>query len=629
MSARVLVCVLVCAAFCVPGMSASDAAAEYTEGWGDPVFLESSNLWDSSEPDVAIDGHGNSVVVWYQLDGVLYSVFANRYEPETGWLGPEALDQNDVNFALSPSVAMNDRGDAVVVWYERVEPTDMTDITMSVYEDGVGWSAPLAVETDHTWNDVTPEVVIDEEGNAIIIWVQMSEPSYIVWASYYEVGVGLGFPHQLNVPVIPEDVEDLAIGMDGDGNAIAAWIEDGGSVTSAWSARFDKEDGWETSQKLGDDARNGPLVLAVAEDGNATCAWSHQNSVPYVKYLYATTYVLGVGWGPRQTVYSDSTYSAWADSVGVDRHGNALLIWDVYTADLTHVKCTPYESGVGWQPSYTIVSAWSLIDTGGAKIAMNADGDALLVFLVLGLTPAGETWGMVYDASEGWGNPEPIGPDTLYNYGGSDVAMNRAGNGMAAMAWSAGLAVGVYATPYTASDTTPPEISIESPISGEEVTTSPVTVSGMTEPGVTLTVNGVLVSVGTDGTFSFSLALEVGWNTITATAVDEAGNSASDLVSVGFADPLDDVVEDLQDQLDAAYQNLSASEDELDDLSADLGEALEGLDDADGRLDSLSAQANVLTAALVGLAVLVVALAVMYARLKKGDGAGRGPSKGE
>ncbi len=628
MSARIFVCVLVCAAFCIPGVSVSDAAAEYTEGWGDPEFLESSSLYDSSEPGVAIDGHGNSVVVWYQFDGTLYSVFANRYEPETGWLGPEALDTNDLSYALSPSVAMNDEGDVIVAWYEYAEPTHMTDITMSVYEDGVGWSAPLAVETNHTWNDVTPEVAIDDEGNAIIVWIQMSQPSYSVWASYCEVGVGLGFPHQLDV-LDDQFAEHLAVGMDGDGNAIAAWIEDGGSATSAWSARFDKEDGWEASQKLGDDANGGPLVLAVAEDGNATCAWSHQNSVPYVKYLYATSYVLGVGWEPRQTIFTDSIYSAYVDSVGVDRHGNALLIWDVYSADFTHMRCTPYESGVGWQPSQSILGTWSLINEGAAEIAMNPDGDALLVFLVLGLTPAGETWGMVYDAYEGWGNPEPIGPDTLYSYGGCNVAMNRAGDGMAAMAWSAGLAIGVYATPYTASDTTSPALSIESPYSGEEVTTSPVTVSGTTEPGVTLTVNGVLVSVGADGKFSFALALEVGWNTITAVAVDEAGNWASDIVSVGFDDPLDDVIEDLQDQLDAADQNLSASDDELDDLSADLGEALEELDDANSRLDSLSAQVTVLMVALVGLAVLVVALAVMYARLKKGDGAGRGPSKGD
>ncbi len=108
-------------------------------------------------------------------------------------------------------------------------------------------------------------------------------------------------------------------------------------------------------------------------------------------------------------------------------------------------------------------------------------------------------------------------------------------------------------------DLTAPSISISAPSDGATVAVPTVTVSGSTEAGATLVVNGLEVAVDPDGDFSVEVALAEGANTITATATDPAGNSASDSVDVTFANP----VPGLEEDLDAAEQDLLATQDSL------------------------------------------------------------------
>lgn len=76
-------------------------------------------------------------------------------------------------------------------------------------------------------------------------------------------------------------------------------------------------------------------------------------------------------------------------------------------------------------------------------------------------------------------------------------------------------------------DTVPPVLNITSPDDGLITNKSTVVVAGTTNDAtsspVTLTVNGNTVSVGSDGSFSTTVTLSEGENTITIEAVDKAG----------------------------------------------------------------------------------------------------------
>ena len=80
-------------------------------------------------------------------------------------------------------------------------------------------------------------------------------------------------------------------------------------------------------------------------------------------------------------------------------------------------------------------------------------------------------------------------------------------------------------------DTVPPTLSVSSPANNLVTNKSSVTVSGttndVTSSPVTVTVNGESVTVNSDGSFSTTVNLSVGNNTITIIAKDSAGKTTT------------------------------------------------------------------------------------------------------
>ncbi len=104
-------------------------------------------------------------------------------------------------------------------------------------------------------------------------------------------------------------------------------------------------------------------------------------------------------------------------------------------------------------------------------------------------------------------------------------------------------------------DTVAPSITLVSPPSTVEVAS--VTISGSTEAGADVYLNGIAVAVDATGAFSVNVALVTGSNTITAVAMDAAGNSRSTSTTVTFNDP----VPGLQQDLDSANEGLNMARD--------------------------------------------------------------------
>lgn len=77
-------------------------------------------------------------------------------------------------------------------------------------------------------------------------------------------------------------------------------------------------------------------------------------------------------------------------------------------------------------------------------------------------------------------------------------------------------------------DNSPPPLDIVVPLEGFRTQERTVTVMGVTEPGATVLVNDMAVTVDEFGKFSTSVTLRSGKNTITIKATDAAGNTAPD-----------------------------------------------------------------------------------------------------
>ena len=131
----------------------------------------------------------------------------------------------------------------------------------------------------------------------------------------------------------------------------------------------------------------------------------------------------------------------------------------------------------------------------------------------------------------------------LLTVNGANVSVGSSGNFSTTLTLAEGIhSIDVVATDAAGNshtvtveievDTKPPALVLTSPADGATTLDASVAVSGTTEPGASVEVNGVGVEVASDGSFSLLVTLAEGENTITANATDAAGNTASASVTV-------------------------------------------------------------------------------------------------
>ncbi|MFQ5920184.1 MAG: hypothetical protein ACE5I4_09120, partial [Thermoplasmata archaeon] len=104
---------------------------------------------------------------------------------------------------------------------------------------------------------------------------------------------------------------------------------------------------------------------------------------------------------------------------------------------------------------------------------------------------------------------------------------------------------------FAAVDVEPPLLTLTSPQNGLRTSEPTVTVTGLTEVGASVVVNGLDVAVMDDGSFSLPIGLYVGTNTITATATDAAQNGATVSLEVEYVNPILDLEQRLRDAIEA------------------------------------------------------------------------------
>jgi bacillopeptidase F len=83
-----------------------------------------------------------------------------------------------------------------------------------------------------------------------------------------------------------------------------------------------------------------------------------------------------------------------------------------------------------------------------------------------------------------------------------------------------------------------PNLTIDSPSDGQKFSNDQrdITVSGKTDPGVTVTVNGFWAIIDQNNNYSYNLTLINGDNSIKVDATDQAGNKAEKTIKVNYSE---------------------------------------------------------------------------------------------
>ena len=205
-------------------------------GWEDAFAIQTSDSEEAYIPtDIAVDDAGSAVAVWIQDDGVRKNVWANRYTVGTGWEAPSLLETDDSGDAWVPKLAIDGSGNTMVIWHQSDGVYD--SVWTNRYVVGAGWEMAEVIESYDSGDAYGPQIAVDAAGNAIAVWMQDDGPRSDIWANRYVLGTGWGSP----VKIETDDAGDAIapeIAWDPLGNATVVWHQEDMYRANIWSNRY-------------------------------------------------------------------------------------------------------------------------------------------------------------------------------------------------------------------------------------------------------------------------------------------------------------------------------------------------------------------------------------------------------
>jgi len=291
--------------------------------WTAPVDIAEFSQGAAPEPWIAVDWEGNATAVWKQGE-----VITSSFHPFAGsWGEPVPLSEEE---SFTPQAAMDARGDTTVVWMHYDGSHYLVE---SVYRpEGGAWEAPTLVSKAGEEGG-NPHVALDAKGDSLVVWRGAVEGKEFVRAAYRPQGES--WSPATNVSTPGEHVESLRDAVDPAGNAIVAWSGDMGKEGEygiAHAAFKPVEGSWEAPVELSANGGNAfPSDVVFDTSGNAALIWQRWDGT--TDLIQATYRPAGEEWEPAVDLSKEGEQSydpvvvldAPGSSTAAD--GNATAVW--------------------------------------------------------------------------------------------------------------------------------------------------------------------------------------------------------------------------------------------------------------------------------------------------------------
>lgn len=302
---------------------------------------------------------------------------------------------------------MDAAGRAVAVWFTLEPGTPNDNLMSSRFDPAAGWSTPEALEASPR-DVVNVDLAMDAaSGRAVVVWTQANDTSAgAAWVRHFDPASGWTAAQVIQSAATPAGrVDRISVGIDAQGNAVAAWSQLDATRFSIWGNRGSAAGAWasaqllETADELG--RVDGNPRIAVAPQGDATVVWQASGGTVANRGTWTNRYSAGAGWGTASQLVAVSGGSA--PDIAMDANGHAVMVWgQIEVASATEmytlVQARRYQGGawgsplqVGREPGANSVLSAPLVK-------MNASGSALVAWgqgdesIRATVAPAGGAW---------------------------------------------------------------------------------------------------------------------------------------------------------------------------------------------------------------------------------------------
>lgn len=313
---------------------------------------------------VAVNDSGDAIVAW-RRQGATGEVWAS-VRPAGGTFGPPvAIASVPGKNASEPSVAINDAGAMMIVWYLTNSDTDGKQTVYGAFRQPGGGFTTAPISTTDIWNQ-SPRVVLDATGKATVVWSYWDGSINIARVRILSANGTLGTQRDLS-PSAPTGYPMFAtVGLDGAGNALAVWSHwNGAAFDVEGASRLAASDTWTNLPAFGQSASasfGSEPQVAVDPDGNAVAIWRAANNT-----IQAASRAGGGAFGAAQLGISAPT--AVSPRVVLDSAGSAVGVWRRSDAEGSRIEAATRPLGGLFGSVKTLSKQFSVSDP-----ALSIDG---------------------------------------------------------------------------------------------------------------------------------------------------------------------------------------------------------------------------------------------------------------
>jgi hypothetical protein len=351
------------------GSGVSVRSSTYSGGaWSASKPLSPPNE-EAAGPTIAVNGNGDAVAAWHSKIGAPYVVRAATRVAAGGWSSVHTISSAAPADAFVPRVAIDAHGDAVVVWQENGAGNRL--VGAATRHAGAPWAAAKTLSSP-VRDSTRPKVAIDAAGDATAIWDSSSGYGYGIICSV----TGSAVSGDWN---LPKDVAfagqsgrpEIAMNLAGD--AVVAWQRQNKKTYIETSVRSGPGGAWQAAQAVSDPTQEADDErVAIDGAGNVVAAWTQWSQLDHAAYA-STRSAVDASWSPGQLLAAPQK-SASID-VGVDAAGDATAVYvdatAVHTALVDATPPTlsgvqvPATGAVGQPLTFSAASAdlWSAVTT--------------------------------------------------------------------------------------------------------------------------------------------------------------------------------------------------------------------------------------------------------------------------
>jgi hypothetical protein len=334
---------------------------------------------DASAQQTAFDPGGDAVVVW-RASGAHPTIEA-AVRPAGGIFDAPQTISDPAAYSGSPDVAIDDQGDAVAVWL-HFDGASLR-VQAAYRPAGGSYGAPQTL-SPAGYQAATPRVAMDGAGDAAIVWSISSGLSSEIQSAQaapggvFQAAVALsGFTSLASVP---------QVALDSHGDTLAVWDGWDGANIRIQEALRPAGGSFGTPQSLSPVGYNADAPqVAFDAGGDALAVWRFDGSpASTIQGAYRPS---GGDFGFDQAVSTPSTYPAQVPQVAFDGQSEGVVVWQQDDGTYPRVYASVRSAG----PSGTF-STPSTLDPGGQEaLEPRIAGDGLSATVVSWKTFNGAT----------------------------------------------------------------------------------------------------------------------------------------------------------------------------------------------------------------------------------------------